>query len=128
MIPSIVRHPKAVFLTIALSTLLAGCEATPLYHWGEYESLIYNGYTQPGLADANTQIEKLVADIQKADSLGKKVAPGIFAHLAYMYAIEGEVAKSNDAFVNEKSLYPESAKFIDGMMSRATMLYKAGDL
>lgn len=128
MIPSIVRHPKAVFLTMALSTLLAGCEATPLYYWGEYESLIYNGYTQPGLADANTQIEKLVADIQKADSLGKKVAPGIFAHLAYMYAIEGEVAKSNDAFVNEKSLYPESAKFIDGMMSRATVLYKAGDL
>ena len=128
MIPLIVGHPKAVFLTIALSTLLAGCEATPLYHWGEYESLIYIGYTQPGSADANTQIEKLVADIQKADSLGKKVAPGIFAHLAYMYAKEGEVAKSNDAFVNEKSLYPESVKFIDGMMSRAAVLYKAGDL
>jgi len=90
-----------------------------LYHWGEYENLVYDMYIEPGTADANTQVAKLTTDIQKAASHGKPVPPGIYAHLGFMYALLGNTGLSQDAFNEEKARYPESSVFIDGMMQRA---------
>lgn len=100
--------------------LLTGCATNQkeMYYWGEYEQLIRAAYVEPGSADPQTQIEKLSADIQKGESLGKKVAPGIYAHLGFLYAVQGKNSQSKASFLEEKSLYPESAVFIDGMLNR----------
>ena len=101
--------------------LVVGC-ATPreeIYYWGAYEQLIHDAYVKPGSADPQTQIEKINVDIQKSESLGKKTAPGIYAHLGFMYAIQGKDSQSKEALMEEQSLYPESSIFIDGMMTRA---------
>ncbi|MBT3632673.1 MAG: DUF4810 domain-containing protein [Candidatus Ruthia sp.] len=104
-----------------LSVLLAGGCATneEIYYWGEYEQLIYDSYINPGTADTLTQIEKLNSDLQEAEALGKKVAPGIYAHLALLYAADGKDSHSKQALNQEKALYPESKIFIDGMFIRA---------
>jgi len=109
------------FMILVLSMfMLAGCATQQdIYYWGEYEQLIYDTYVEPGKADPQTQIEKLTADIQKSESLGKRVAPGIYAHLGYMYAVQGKDSQSKAAFLEEKNLYPESIVFIDGMLMRA---------
>ena len=100
--------------------LITGCVTNQeMYYWGEYEQLIHDAYVKPGSADPETQIEKLSTDIQKTESLGKKSAPGIYAHLGYLYAIQGKDSQSMAAFMEEKSLYPESIVFIDGMLDRA---------
>lgn len=101
--------------------IVSGCATTnkEIYYWGEYEQLIHDAYVKPGSADAQTQIEKINADIQKAEAMGKKTPPGIYAHLAFLYAVEGKDSKSKEAFMEERSLYPESRVFIDGMMDRA---------
>jgi len=101
--------------------LITGCATTKqeMYYWGEYEQLIYNAYIEPGSADPQTQIEKLEVDIQKSEALGKKPAPGIYAHLGFLYAIQGKDTQSKAAFMEERSLYPESIIFIDGMLARA---------
>ncbi len=100
--------------------LVAGCATNKeMYYWGEYEQLIHDAYVKPGSADPQTQIEKLNTDIQKTESLGKKVAPGIYAHLGFLYAVQGKNSQSKAAFMEEKSLYPESKIFIDGMLDRA---------
>ena len=100
--------------------LMTGCTANkPLYHWGSYEQLILSSYTKPGEADAVTQIDKLTSDIQQAESSGQKVAPGVFAQLGLMYAEQGKQLESINAFQQEKVLFPESARFIDGLMERA---------
>lgn len=100
--------------------LVAGCATNKeMYYWGEYEQLVYNSYVKPGSADPQTQIEKITADIQKSEAMGKKTAPGINAHLGFLYAIDGKDSKSKEAFMEERSLYPESSVFIDGMMNRA---------
>ena len=115
------RSVTTVRALLALCVLIsAGCATKPdHYYWGHYEPLIYDMYLQPGSADAPTQIEKLTADIDQANSLGKPVPPGVFAHLGFMYAITGNIGKAEDALNNEKALYPESAVLIDGMMKRA---------
>ena len=101
--------------------LVVGCAAAKpeIYYWGDYEELIHDAYFKPGAADPATQIIKLNADIQKSGATGKRVAPGIYAHLGYLYAIEGNVSQSMAAFRQEQTLYPESTVFIEGMLNRA---------
>ena len=108
------------FLMVQLTS--TGCVSTStLYHWGSYERLLYSMYSEPGSADATTQIQALTTDIQKAHDMGKKVAPGIHAHLGMMYASQGKVEQALAAFNMEKVLYPESLVLIEGMMMRAGM-------
>lgn len=98
---------------------VAGCVTNEeIYYWGEYEQLIHDAYINPGAADPATQIEKLNADIQKTGALGKRVPPGIYAHLGFLYAIEGKDSQSKAAFKQEQALYPESNAFIEGILNR----------
>ena len=108
------------FLLIC-SALVSGCVSAPRdhYYWGSYEELILEMYTRPGSADPVTQIEKLTADLQQAESAGKPAPPGVYAHLGFMYAMIGNEAEAESAFLLERELFPESAVLIDGMMERA---------
>ena len=107
-------------LPLLIIFLMAGCATNKeIYYWGEYEQLIHDAYIKPGSADPATQIEKLNADIQKSEAMGKRVAPGIYAHLVFLYAVEGKDSQSKAAFRQEQTLYPESNAFIEGMLNRA---------
>ena len=112
------KHLFAVTLSL---WLLSGCAkpSDEIYYWGEYEQLIHDMYVDPGSADATMQVEKLTADIQKAESMGKPVPPGIYAHLGLMYASLGQSAQGKAALLEEQKLYPESAVFIQGLLKRA---------
>lgn len=102
-----------------LLVITSGCATKKsTFYWGEYENILYGMYIEPGSADSTTQISTLVADIQKAESQNIPVAPGIHAHLGYMYALEGNIDQSKSEFMTEKALFPESAILIDGMMNR----------
>jgi hypothetical protein len=105
---------------IAGMVLMTGCATNKnIYYWGDYEQLIHDAYMKPGSADTATQIEKLTADIDKAAATGKRVPPGIYAHLGFLYAMEGKDSQSKAAFKQEEDLYPESIPLIEGMMKRA---------
>lgn len=107
-------------LALVSMVLMAGCASNKdIYYWGEYEQLIHDAYMRPGSADTATQIEKLTADIEKAAATGKKVPPGIYAHLGFLYAMEGKDSQSKAAFKQEQTLYPESNTLIEGMLNRA---------
>lgn len=98
---------------------LPGCATRqPIYYWGSYEDLLHAMYTHPGEADAGMQVVTLNEDIDKAHAAGKKVAPGVHAHLGYMHYQQGNVDAARREFETEKALFPESAKFIDGMLKR----------
>jgi hypothetical protein len=104
-----------------LCVLLTACETTPstLYYWGDYEQLLYDMYNRPGKAVPEMQIDQLSADIEQAQHSGRKIAPGVHAHLGLMFASTGNMTAAEAAFNNEKALYPESAILLDGMLKRA---------
>lgn len=114
--------PTYLFAIIFSLWLLSGCakSANEMYYWGEYEQLIHDMYVEPGKADAVMQIEKLTADIQKAESEGKQVPPGLYAHLGLMYISQGKTVQGEAALLEEKKLYPESRVFIQGLIERAS--------
>ncbi|MDO8845746.1 MAG: DUF4810 domain-containing protein [Methylicorpusculum sp.] len=104
---------------VAFSCLfVSGCTPPSLYYWGEYEDMIYQMYSEPGSADPATQIAKIREDIGIASESGKQIPPGLHAHLGYMYYLQGDTQSAFLEFAAEKQLFPESAIFIDGLMSR----------
>lgn len=117
------RIKKITLLGVSFIWILSGCETTghDQYYWGSYENLLYTMYLEPGKAPPSLQISKLEKDIQKATSRGKVVPPGVYAHLGLMYAANGNIASSVEAFNTEKTLYPESQVLIDGMLKRAAL-------
>ncbi len=105
-------------VVLAAALLAAGCapKNTSLYHWGNYENVVHDMYLKPGEAPAQTQIDKITQDIQESQAQGKRVAPGLYAHLGMMYAAEGQAAQAQEALLKEKQLYPESTVLIDTLL------------
>ncbi|VAW80892.1 hypothetical protein MNBD_GAMMA15-1268 [hydrothermal vent metagenome] len=115
------RLPRIALLAAVTSVLfLSGCatQKPPIYRWGEYEQLVYEMYAKPGKADPGTQVAKLSEDIARTQSEGKRVPPGVHAHLGYMYYIQGNESSAMSEFALERELFPESTVFVDGMLSR----------
>lgn len=110
-----------LFFSFIVFAFLSGCVShNTTYYWGSYEQLLYDIYMAPGSADPLTQVEKLTTDISQAESKGKPVPPGVYAHLGMAYASLGNIGEAMAALTTEKTLYPESAVLIDGMIDRAT--------
>jgi len=116
------RARTARLLAAALLPLfgLSACapQKKALYDWGSYEQLVYDTYANPGKADPGTQIAKLTEDVERIKAEGGHVAPGVHAHLGYLYYTQGQPALAQEEFTIEKQLFPESAVFIDGMLAR----------
>jgi hypothetical protein len=120
---SIASELKATYLNrgvlLVSCSIMIGCATSePLYYWGDYEELIYQMYIEPGAADSATQVAKLKEDINKASTAGKPVPPGMHAHLGYMYFLQSDTHAAVLEFEMEKKLFPESTKFVDGLMGR----------
>lgn len=99
---------------------MAGCESTgPLYYWGEYPKMLELYYSQPGNMTAAQQVRLLQNTIENAERAGRKVAPGIYAHLGVAYADLGKQTEAEAAFSAEVELYPESKIWLEGMVARA---------
>jgi hypothetical protein len=99
---------------------ISGCASNNTqYYWGEYENLVYKTHHTPGKVPPSVQIEQLKTDIEKAQAAGKPTPPGVYAHLGLMYAANGNKALALASLRKEKELFPESAKFIDGLIKRS---------
>jgi hypothetical protein len=114
------KRLKITIFTLCIATLCSGCaqQSTNLYHWGSYENIIYKSYERPGELSVQEQIEILNTDITKAQDKGKKVFPGLYAHLGYLHFSDGDEVAALQAFNMEQSLFPESSHFLTGIVNR----------
>jgi hypothetical protein len=109
---------------LALGLLMAGCTKQPstLYNYGDYSQSYYAYKQDP---DAKTllamqqAIQKAIADA--GDSISKRVPPGMYANLGYIYLKQGNPKEAISNFELEKKLYPESAHFMDRMIEKVKM-------
>ena len=89
-----------------------------LYSWGQYEDSVYRVCHGADAFDLTKDVQMLSQEIDRAHAEGRRVAPGVHAHLGYLYYVSGNAGAAVEHFKAEKELYPESAKFIDGMLAR----------
>ncbi len=106
---------KPVWLLV-FGISIAGCATPPkhLYQWDGYQEQIWAGFN--GEADPKDQIIALEALKQKALSQGELLPPGFHAHLALMYAKDGQLDKVPENFNAEKDGFPESADYMDFLL------------
>lgn len=104
----------------ALTALLvAGCQTTkPLYNYGSYQSNLYEHFKGDDAAVLK-QIENLEKTIAESNAKNLNIAPGIYAHLGYLYLQTGQADTGFSYFNKEKETYPESAQYIDFLMKNA---------
>ncbi len=107
-----------VSLVLALTIFVGGCASHSIYHWGDYEELIYAQYHEPGKATPEYQIEKMQADIQRAKSKNKPLPPGFYAHLGYQYLQLGKASEARQYFETEKGNFAESAVLMDRFLKK----------
>jgi hypothetical protein len=116
------KHVRAIIkigLLVTLLLWLVGCAAKPtLYAWGRYEELIYLSYARPDKTDLVMQVGQMEQDYQKARAENKSVPPGFHAYLGLLYFQLGKMEQAQQEFMNEKKQFPESAVFMDRLMSR----------
>lgn len=113
---------KLTFLVSAL--MLSACAVNKsTYEWGSYQQAVYQHFDQS--TSPEEQLEKLEADLSKAQGTDRAIAPGFHAHLGMLYHIVGNAAKGTSHFEQEKILYPESSTFINFLLSKKTAIQQA---
>jgi hypothetical protein len=113
-------------LSVALAALsvAAGCKskAPPetIYDWGDYEKSLYRMYVQRDEYDPAGEAQRLSDQVEQTLQQGKRVPPGVQAHIGMLCAATGDTAGAATHFQAEKAAFPESAAFVDGLLRRMT--------
>jgi hypothetical protein len=110
--------PISPLSVAAVLLLLGGCVSQPprLYQWEDYQPQVYQ-YFQGGSKQA--QIEALKSSLEKIRASGKPVPPGYHAQLGLLYGETGNGDLMVVEFETEKTLFPESAAYIDFLLKKS---------
>jgi len=108
---------KHILSAFTLLIALTACKTTePLYYHGSYNKAVYS-YLKGDDASPENQIASLQQLIQQASAKGKKVAPGVHAHLGLLYFDTGNIEEGQRHFEQEKALFPESTHYLNFLLS-----------
>ena len=105
-------------LLLVLALAAGGCATSSLYYWGGYEESLYLR-EQDASDAAQARAFALVEDtIRESESRGARVPPGVYADYGYLLFRQGRRDEAVEAFRKEAAAYPESAPFMEAVISR----------
>jgi hypothetical protein len=111
------NRSSLLMMAIAASVALSGCVQTK-YSWGKYDTALYSYYQDGGkAADYQTALE---GAIKNAEVTNKPVAPGLYAEYGYLLMQQKRDSEAVAYFEKEKKAWPESSRFMDGMIKMAS--------
>lgn len=115
------RFQNRVICVLSCATILMlGCKTTePMYYYGNYSDAVYS-YFKADETPVSQQITILEEVIAQAQGKGKPVAPGVHAHLGMLYFESGNNDQGINHFEHEKTLFPESAEYIDFLINKSS--------
>lgn len=102
-------------IAVAAAVLwLSGCaQPKTLYQWGSYQPEVYEYFKGES---KEAQVAKLEEDLQKIRSTNGNPPPGYHAQLGMLYGSLGKDDQMVQEFRTEKTLFPESATYMDFLM------------
>ncbi|MBD8164371.1 DUF4810 domain-containing protein [Erwinia persicina] len=99
---------------VALLMVACAEKKETVYYWGDYQSTIYSYYKND--KSPEQQIESLNAIVEQAKAKNKPVPPGLHAQTGLLYVETGHPDQAFQQFNMEKTLFPESAAYMDFLM------------
>ena len=115
------KRSFTLLLAITAIALISGCAGgpKPLYNYDDYSDSYYGYKKAPTEASALSYQKAVEQSIANAkDSRSGRVAPGMYANLGYIDLKSGKNKEAIDNFIKEKTIYPESAHFMDRMIKK----------
>jgi hypothetical protein len=106
---------KLLLISILLGLGACTSQPTSLYHWGDYEDQVY-AYLQK-TSSPEQQLAALEKTLQTTSN-PVQIPPGFHAHLGLLYGELGRYADMQRALETEKTLFPESAPFMDFLLKK----------
>ncbi|MBI6549400.1 DUF4810 domain-containing protein [Xenorhabdus lircayensis] len=99
--------------------LLVGCAKAPktMYVWNDYQPTLYQ-YYQQDKTGPQEQLQALQKVIEQAKAKDKSVPPGLHAQMGLLYSKTGNIEDAFQQFEIEKRLFPESALYMDFLLSK----------
>ena len=104
---------RRAILLIPYCTILTGCASADYiyYHDSSYTESMYMFLKDD--PDYQEQLELMDTYFEKAESSGKKVAPGAYAHYAILKSKIGAEGETLKYLEKEKEAFPDSVHYID---------------
>jgi len=113
---------RVIYVLCCATILMLGCKTTePMYYYGNYSEAVYS-YFKADETPVSQQISILEEVIAQAQGKGRLVAPGVHAHLGMLYFERGNNDQGINHFEHEKTLFPESAAYIDFLINKSSRL------
>lgn len=109
-----IKHLGVVL--IAAITLSACGGNAGLYEWGAYEAKLYDYSKKPDKREDYRSA--LFAAVEKGKK-DNRIAPGLNAELGFLFLEDGDFKTAASYFETEQQLFPESAFFLNAVISRA---------
>jgi hypothetical protein len=88
-----------------------------MYAWGDYDRRVYAFHKNP--QNREEWVEGLKTVILASEGQGRRIPPGICAEYGYALQEEGRNQEAIAYYQKEKTLWPESALFMDKMIRNA---------
>jgi hypothetical protein len=112
-------------LTLVFGVLIvSGCaQPKPLYNYNDYSDNYYTfkkDASEESTLNLQSSIELAIEEPEKSRS--GRVPPGMYANLGYLYLKGGSPQQAVASFEKEKSIYPESAHFMDRMIKKVELV------
>lgn len=106
--------------------LLTGCTSPYLYEWGNYDQWLYENYKNPkNDEELYVDLTALITTYEsRKNPATKPMAPGLYAEYGFLLMRRGENEKAITYYTKEKTLWPESAVFMDSMIQVAQIAEK----
>ncbi len=108
-------HARAVAL--AALAILPAC-AHSLYEWGHYHESVAAMYATGSGYDPAAEVARLADEVEQTEHRGKLVPPGVRAHIGVLLCEAGNAERGVAWLQAEKTAFPESSVFVDGLLAR----------
>lgn len=104
-----------IILSVLFALLFAGCaSSTPrqIYYWnGSYTASTYDYLNET--SDFYKHIDELEETVEYAYASGRKIPPGLLAHIGLLYSNIGNDQKASMYLEKEAEIFPESRAYIE---------------
>ena len=118
--PAMIARTTRLVIACAMCAAFVGCAnkpRPPMYMWETFPKLQYDALLRPGIPPME-QVAIMEVQAEKARATGTALPPGFRAHLGMLKLSGGDVDRARQLWVDEKTVFPESAPYMDQLLRR----------